>query len=160
MKPFEIILEREHGRPAYAISMPGTWAIRQGDNLLTGLCWDEMLGGVARCLINGCDWPKPLRWELQRFDHSSPAWSLRVEPVPSGSPRRLSSDFTLFDDGKFCGPLTTDEAIGFIALYTSSNRERSLFGGMKTYEQWIRQFPNRQQNIAGLLVDQRKAVAT
>ena len=92
--------------------------------VIAGLCWDEMIGQIARI---GLKQIGPI-----------PNWPDR-SPVPDS---RLCLTVTNTDDGclwcverefRFLDHLTCDEMLGFVASYTLTGRQ--LFGGMKTYGQ-------------------------
>lgn len=162
MQPFLIQRKRRVGYSAFDMAF-GThccWSIQQGDNVLDDLCWDEMLGGTARCLINGCDWPKSGGWSDESQDAESVVWELRVDPVQPGAHRYWCSDFSLSIREYFTGPLTADEAIGFIAAQTLTGCAHQLSHWMKNYEQWSRErFSRKEQKIAGLLTYQPETAA-
>ena len=136
---------RPHGKSAANIlaGMHGsgisqTWSINQSGRTIEKLCWDDLVGGCARFLINGSAWP--LRWRdwnrgLQAI------WELSITPVRLDDYSRY---FTLESDGRFLPALTSDEALAFIAASTLSLGKTQLFGGLKPYEHYSSCYPDRE----------------
>lgn len=130
------ILRHQQERP---FRIPGDWTVivytPDGDDyrVIESLCFDEMLGSVARVLMTG--------WEAWRGESSidrepSPVeWQLDIELV-SGRWARDWNLFTIHCGDKFIGQLTNDETLGFIAAYCLTDGAMQLFSGLQTYEQW------------------------
>lgn len=106
--------KNEYGGSDYEVETDGITA--------SCLCWDEMLGAFARiCLQNnhiGC----------APFSNGSIEYELRIEKISH-------HEYTIFRDDRFCGYLTFDEALGFLAKFTLMGE--GTYRGFETYEQWI-----------------------
>lgn len=128
----------------------GTWSIDKDTGTLSELCWEEMLGEVAMMLMAG----RPHRFSATARSCSplGSVYSLIVFECEPGW-------YTIRRGGRFIDRLACNEALGFIAAYTLTDGERSLFTGLQTYEEWVNHFDFRQRNIAALISYQPKLVA-
>lgn len=127
----------------------GDYAIELDGQYFTGLCWDEMLGAVARLFYTKQAPPRPLLMYAART-----AYSMSVVQVDGGR------YWTLRIGDRFCDHLQSDEALGFIAAYTLTEGKRQLYHGFQTYEQWRRRLSlGRDRAISGLLTHQPELVA-
>lgn len=111
--------------------MPAEWSLVVNvDNCVrahAGLCWDEMIGQIARIGLKQIgpipNWP-------DRFPVPDSYLCLTVTNTDDGCLWCVEREFRFLDH------LTFDEMLGFVAAYTLIGREN--FGGMKTYEQFSR----------------------
>ena len=110
---------------------------------INALCWDELLGCIARiCLTESVPrGPVAFDWVRER----AVLWTWTVTQVePTGF-------YTIEDGtGRFIEQLSFDEMLGFVARYIIEGKE--TFHGFLTYEQWLGRFPySIERKIAGLL---------
>ncbi len=125
------------------------WTIQQGRRMIDEMCWDELIGAVARMLL--CGQQLPARDDATESPDAE--YFLTVESVgPSSLGIFAGLAWTIRRDDRFIDRLTDDEALGFIAAYTLTDGERQLFIGLQTYEEWVSCFRwRRDQETAGLL---------
>lgn len=101
----------------------GYWSVIADGCALPDFTWDEMLGAVARFLFCG----------------DTPQYGCKASPVDIDKwvviERVEGHWWTITKGDRFISFLGAEEALGFIAAYTLNGRE--LFGGFKTYEQYI-----------------------
>lgn len=144
MTPFTIVKHRE-----------GFWTLRQGLVTFDQVCWDEMLGLVARMLLNGT---KLTRAYWRPYEPLPPIeYELRVSYCcPYSGSKWWGDCWSLVRGDQFVGWLCATEMLGFIAAYTLTDGEKQLFRGMRTYEQWLEceGMRPRYQPVAGLLTFQ------
>lgn len=104
-----------------------------------GLCWDEMLGAVARFLLR--DWFVGIsHWRRNHNDQC--LYEIRIEQVGHNL-------YTIFHNERSIDQLTFDEALGTIASFTLT--DRPLFSGFTTYEEWLQVPYQRKREIVGNL---------
>lgn len=110
------------------------WLVIMDKRPMRGLCFDEMLGALARFGLGH-------QFGAKRLRHVSPR-TIAVTQIEDHW-------WTIERGGKFISYLTFDEMLGFIACLVLTGRE--LFSGMKTYEQTMRDKYQRRHPIAALL---------
>lgn len=108
------------------------------------LCYDEMLGTVARLCLRG---------ELREgIDTGTPSPHEALVVLRITRVERTS--FTLEHDGQFIDRLTFDELLAFVAVYLRSGEQ--LFQGLRPYVECAAVHPSwlRPHAVAGLLPHQ------
>ena len=130
----------------------GSWyCVACGDLIFDGLCWDELLGVIAKlCLtrVHGSRGYVESRW---RNMHTH-KWTWTVTET-------AHDQYTIEDGtGRFSEILTFSELLGFVARYTYDGT--FMFSGLQTYDQRIQRFRfTRERKIAGLLPAPKETTA-
>lgn len=128
----------------------GWWTVERGNTVCGPLHYSEMLGVVAKILLQAKFPPYP--FEPKKHSPLAPLYSLHVTTDNCGH-------YTIRRGPLFTGLFCEDEALGFIAAYTITDGERQLYRGLGTYERWSSELWNCDQEIAGLITYQPELIA-
>jgi hypothetical protein len=134
--------------------IPGSWTVIVDGaerRVLSELCFDEMLGAAARLLLGSYQPWRLWNSSLWTFEPKPVEWQVDIDQCDDAPPWS-GAHWCIYRGDEFSGELTSDETLGFLAIYCLSDGRRGLFGGLKTYQQTIAGSPwLRDRQVVALL---------